>query len=117
MVRSLLIVDDHSGFRRSARDLLETGGFVVVGEAADGAGAVQEAVRLHPDVVLLDVRLPDLDGFAVAEQLARLDDAPVVVLTSSTDVATLRHRLPGSAARGFLPKVELSGAALTRLLG
>jgi DNA-binding NarL/FixJ family response regulator len=116
VVRSLLIADDHAAFRRSARALLEAGGFVVVGEAADGAEAVAEAIRLRPDVVLLDIRLPDLDGFAVADLIDALDDAPEIVLTSSLDVSVLRARLARTTARGFLAKDELSSASLTELL-
>jgi DNA-binding NarL/FixJ family response regulator len=116
VVRSLLIADDHAAFRRSARALLEEEGFVVVGEASDGAAAIAETARLRPEVVLLDIRLPDLDGFAVADRIAALDDAPEVVLTSSLDAAVLRGSLARTAARGFLAKDELSGASLARLL-
>ncbi|GAA1018303.1 hypothetical protein Aple_035070 [Acrocarpospora pleiomorpha] len=114
MARSVLIVDDHDGFRSSARALLEAGGFVVAGDAATGAEAVAAADRLHPDVVLLDIQLPDLDGFAVAARLTGLADPPVVVLVSSRDAVTYGPRLRGAR---FLPKHELSGAALSDLLG
>lgn len=113
----VLVVDDHPAFRASVRALLESDGFVVVGEAGTGAEAVTAAGRLRPQVVLLDVRLPDLDGFAVAEQLARLPDPPAVVLVSSREAVTYGPRLARSAAVGFLSKRELTGAALRRLLG
>jgi DNA-binding NarL/FixJ family response regulator len=112
----VLIVDDHPSFRASARALLESEGYEVVGEAADGRAAVQAAVDLRPDLVLLDVALPDLDGFEVAEQLAKIDGAPEVILTSSRDLTDFGSCVADSSARGFVPKAELSGAALTTLL-
>ena len=116
MTVRVLIVDDHPSFRASARKLLESEGYEVVGEAADGAGALAAAAKLHPDVVLLDVQLPDLDGFQVAERLARLEHSPEVILTSSRDCADYGSCVEKSGARGFVPKAELSGAALTTLL-
>jgi DNA-binding NarL/FixJ family response regulator len=115
--RTVLIVDDHPGFRGSAGALLEAEGFAVVGEAVDGGTAIAEAARLRPEVVLLDVHLPDLDGFAVAEQLTQGPDPPTVVLISSRDEASLSPRLASAAARGFISKRELSGAALASLVG
>ena len=95
MSPTLLIVDDHPSFRAIARVLLESDGFDVVGEAQDGAEAIEAARRLRPEVVLLDVQLPDMDGF---------------------DVAEFGGLVERSSARGFVPKAELSGAALTALL-
>jgi DNA-binding NarL/FixJ family response regulator len=115
--RTVLIVDDHEGFRASARALLEAEGFEVVGEAADGPGAIEAVALLQPNVVLLDIQLPGLDGLAVAEQLAAAPDPPVVVLTSSRDSAAYGVRLGMSSARGFIPKSELSGKALLALVG
>jgi DNA-binding NarL/FixJ family response regulator len=112
----VLIVDDFDGFRRTARALLEADGFEVVGEAADGQTAVAEAGRLQPAVVLLDVQLPDIDGFAVAERLAAAGGAPAIVLVSSHDAASYRRRLERSPVRGFIPKAELSGDRLVALL-
>jgi DNA-binding NarL/FixJ family response regulator len=114
--RTLLIVDDHVGFRQMARRLLEASGFDVVGEACDGLTAVEAASRLRPRVVLVDVQLPDLDGFEVAVRLARLEPAPAVVLTSSRDAVSLRRRLESSPVRGFIPKDELTGAVLAKLV-
>jgi DNA-binding NarL/FixJ family response regulator len=113
----VLIVDDHAAFRASARALLEAEGFDVVGEAADGAGAVDAVAILRPEIVLLDVQLPDLDGLAVAEQLATGEDAPAVVLISSRDAAAYGPRLQRASARGFIPKSGLSGEALAALIG
>ena len=117
MRRTVLIVDDHAAFRESAAALLEAEGFAVVGEAADGGGAIAQAERLRPEVVLLDIQLPDLDGFAVAERLASGSDPPVVVLISSRDAAAYGTRLEAAVAQGFLPKRELSGSALAALVG
>jgi DNA-binding NarL/FixJ family response regulator len=114
---TVLIVDDHAAFRASARALLQAEGFDVVGEAADGAGAVEAVVVLRPEIVLLDVQLPDLDGLAVAERLATVPDAPAVVLISSRDAATYGPRLQGTPARGFISKSGLSGEALAALVG
>ena len=85
MGRTLLIVDDHPSFRSFARQLLEAEGFVVVGEAVDGASAIRGARVLKPQVVLLDVTLPDLDGFTVCARLSQSAHPPAVVLTSSRD--------------------------------
>jgi DNA-binding NarL/FixJ family response regulator len=112
----VLIVDDHSAFRNSARALLQAEGFDVVGEAADAAAALRAVAVLRPEIVLLDIRLPDLDGLALAEQLAAGSNAPAVVLTSSRDAAAYGSRLQTTPARGFIPKSALSGAALAALV-
>ena len=109
---TVLIVDDHAEFRTFARAMLVAGGFEVVGEAADGAQALTQARTLKPDLVLLDIQLPDIDGFAVCDQLAADDAAPTVVLTSSREASSYRRRLGGSTARGFIPKADLSAPAL-----
>jgi DNA-binding NarL/FixJ family response regulator len=116
MSRTVLVVDDHPGFRSRARLLLEAEGYEVVGEAADGAAALVEATRLRPEVVLLDVQLPDLDGFDVAARLTVDADGPAVVLTSSRDWSDSAELIARSGARGFVPKDRLSGAALGALL-
>lgn len=116
MPLTVLIVDDHEGFRRVARALLEADGIRVVGEAADGESAIREAARLRPQLVLLDVQLPGMDGFEVAARLGRASDPPAVVLTSSHAASLYRRRLARSTARAFIPKDELSGRALSALL-
>ena len=115
MPQTVLIVDDHAGFRGFARRLLEAGGYTVVGEAEDGAAALAAVAELRPELVLLDVMLPDTDGFAVAERLAGNGEEPVVVLTSSREAADFGQRLEQTSAHGFIHKDELSGAALARL--
>ena len=114
---SVLIVDDHADFRASARALLQAEGFEIVGEAADGAEAVAAVAVLRPEIVLLDIQLPDLDGLAVAEQLAAAPDPPAVVLISSRDAAAYGPRLRRTPVRGFIPKSGLSGEALAALIG
>jgi two-component system, NarL family, nitrate/nitrite response regulator NarL len=117
MAASVLVVDDHPGFRRFACRLLQSAGFSIADEAEDGASALAAARRLRPDVVLLDVLLPDTTGFAVAEELAAEPGAPVVVLTSSRSRSDLGPALARSRARGFIPKSDLTAAAVTALVG
>jgi DNA-binding NarL/FixJ family response regulator len=112
----VLIVDDHAEFRAAARALLEADGYDVAGVAWDGASALDAVARLRPRVVLLDIQLPDMDGFAVADSLAGVADPPAVVLTSSRDSSSYRRRLARSPARGFISKGDLSGAALAALV-
>ena len=117
-VTRVLIVDDHDGFRMTARALLEAEGFDVVGEAANGVAALRAVDELHPDLVLLDVQLPDFDGFEVAARmLARNGDAPAIVMTSSRDASEYGALVERSGARGFIAKGELSGPALAALVG
>jgi DNA-binding NarL/FixJ family response regulator len=113
---TVLIVDDHAPFRATVRALLEVEGFQVVGEAADGRSALEETARLRPEVVLLDVQLPDANGFEIAASLASSVDPPAVVLTSSRAASSYRRRLAASPARAFIPKSELSGEALAALV-
>ena len=112
MPRTVLIVDDHPGFRRAARALLEAEGYLVIGESATGGDALEAVERFHPELVLLDVGLPDVDGLEVCRRLA--GTGPAVVLTSSRDASDY----PGVeriGARGFIPKAELSGDTLAAL--
>jgi DNA-binding NarL/FixJ family response regulator len=113
---ALLIVDDTARFRERARRRLEADGYTVVAEAADGASAL-EAVELHrPEVVLLDIGLPDMSGLTVAERLTRELDVPAVVLTSTHDASDFGDGVARCGARGFVPKASLSGEAIAALL-
>jgi DNA-binding NarL/FixJ family response regulator len=116
MAVTVLIVDDHPSFRASARMLLEAEGFEVIGEAPDGRTAIEAVHELRPQVVLLDVQLPDINGFEVAARITANGSAPAVVLTSSRDVDDLGPLGERTKVRGFIPKSELSGAALEALL-
>ena len=112
---AVLIVDDHAGFRAFARAMLEAAGFTVA-EAATGAEATEAARMVRPSLVLLDIQLPDFDGFEVARRLAGQADGPVVVLTSTREASDYAGRISSSPAAAFLPKEQLSGAALRRFL-
>jgi DNA-binding NarL/FixJ family response regulator len=114
---TVLVVDDHAEFRSVVRSLLQAEGFDVVGEAADAQEALDSVIRLRPEVVLLDVLLPGLDGFAVAGLLAATGPtAPDIVLVSSRPASAFRRRLVSTPARGFLSKADLTGPALRLLL-
>ena len=112
----MLIVDDHAGFRASARRLLEAEGFTVVGDVDGARSALPAVIALSPDVVLVDIALPDGDGFDVCADIVR-EHTATVVLTSSRAIAGLQDRLRRSRARGFIPKGDLSGSALRALIG
>jgi DNA-binding NarL/FixJ family response regulator len=117
MANRVIIVDDHPSFRATAKELLVAEGFEVVGEAADGRSAFEAIMELKPDLVLLDVQLPDTDGFSIARELCKKNgDGPIVVLTSSRDAADFGSLVGKSRACGFLPKNALSGAAIRALL-
>src|SRR5215211_990036 len=108
---TILIIDDHEGFRSSARTLLEADGYRVVGEAGDGMSGLRIAAELRPDVVLLDVELPDIDGFDVAARLAS-GEGPQVVLVSSREFGG-SGPVERSGARGCSP-LELGRARRNR---
>jgi DNA-binding NarL/FixJ family response regulator len=113
---SVLIVDDHPSFRSTARMLLELEGYEVVGDVPDGETGLARAAELRPDVVLLDVKLPGIDGFETAARLRELDPAPAVVLVSSREASEYGSLVGASGARGFIAKADLSGAALEEVL-
>lgn len=113
---TVLIVDDHAGFRAAAREFLARLGYDVVGEATDARQALREARRLEPAIVLLDVRLPDLDGFEVSRRLRAGADPPAIVLVSTREAADYGRRIEASGAAGFITKSSLSGDTLQAIL-
>ena len=113
---TILIVDDDPRFRAQARDVLVADGFVVIGEAIDGASGLEAALALRPDFVLLDIGLPDIEGFDVATTLAVDGPPPWVVLTSSRDARAYGRRLTNGHSLGFIPKERISGAAIRALV-
>jgi CheY-like chemotaxis protein len=117
MPTSVLIVDDHPSFRLSARRMLEADGYAVVGEAEDGAAAIAAVGELSPDLVLLDVQLPDLDGFEVAARLCAGGAGPAIVLTSTRESSDFGEEISQSPAHGFVTKGELSGETIAALIG
>lgn len=112
----MLIVDDHESFRRFARRVLLASGFSVVGEAANAAAAMSEVAAVRPDVVLLDVMLPDRSGVEVARDLAAVPHPPRVVLTSSRSRSDFGPAFEWPRGCDFIPKHQLSGPELTALL-
>jgi DNA-binding NarL/FixJ family response regulator len=120
MANRVIIVDDHPSFRATAKALLVAEGFEVVGEAEDGRSAFEAIMELKPDLVLLDVQLPDTDGFSIATELCKHNKdngvVPIVVLTSSRDAADFGPLVGQCGASAFVPKAELTGAALRAVL-
>jgi DNA-binding NarL/FixJ family response regulator len=112
----IVIVDDDPAFLATVRVLLEAEGFVVVGEALNGLDGVAAADELKPDIVLVDVNLPDIDGFEVVDRLADGESAPPVVLTSIRAASDFGNLIEASRARAFVAKSEITGEALTRFL-
>ena len=112
----MLIVDDNSAFRAAARQLLERAGFAVVAEAGDGVEGLRAAKEHTPDLAIVDVQLPDLDGFELAERLRAFDPAPEVILTSNLDWTDFGALVESSSALGFIPKAELSAPAIDAVL-
>ena len=112
----IVIVDDDPAFLATVRLLLEAEGFVVVGEALSGLDGVAAAAELEPDLVLVDVNLPDIDGFEVVERVGREPHAPPVILTSSRSAGDFGSLIERSRARAFITKAEITGEALARFL-
>lgn len=113
---TILIVDDHAGFRTRAKRALEADGYAVIGEAGDLAEGLAETQRLRPDVVLLDIHLPDGSGLDAAPDFAQAGPGSQVVLISTYDAADVAHTTGQAGIAGFLPKAELCGEALAALL-
>lgn len=116
MPRSVLVVDDDAGFRDLATRILTSWGHAVIGEAGSVAEALAQAAKLRPDVVLVDIGLPDGDGFSLTEQLVAMPWAVRVVLTSSEADRTTWAAAQRAGAVSFLPKDELSSALLRQLI-
>ena len=114
--RRVLVVDDHAGFRRCASALLAAEGFEVVGEAESGSAALGLAADLEPELVLLDVQLPDIDGFEVARRLLARDRELKIVLVSGRDRSAYGSAIEASGALGFVSKADLSGESIEGLL-
>jgi DNA-binding NarL/FixJ family response regulator len=114
--RSVLLVDDHAGFRAEARAMLDGDGYAVIGEAANGAAAVGEARRLRPDIVLLDVGLPDASGLDLVRPIRSAAPGTMVVLISSRRASDYGERVASSGADGFLDKAAFSPRALDVVL-
>lgn len=116
MGRTVLIVDDHAGFRAHAAELLDQAGYEIVGSCHDGRSALAAITALRPEVVLLDVQLPDVDGFGLVAQLDNISDRPTIVLISSREAVDYGGRVGRSGAAGFITKAELSAQSLSRLV-
>jgi DNA-binding NarL/FixJ family response regulator len=116
VARTIVIVDDHADFRAHAGELLEAAGYEVVGSCPDGRSALTAIAELCPDVVLLDVQLPDIDGFGVIEQVDGRVDGPIVVLISTRDAADYGARVARSGAAGFISKEDLSARSLAQVV-
>lgn len=114
-MRGVLLVDDHAAFRALARGLINAAGYVVVAEASNGAAALRAATQYRPDIVVLDIRLPDMSGLDVARRLTSGPDATVVILISSGDSQEYAHVALESGARGFIAKADLTPATLRQL--
>ena len=116
MEPTALIIDDHADFRAQAAALLRTSGYEVVGSCPDGRSAVTAISALHPDVVLLDVQLPDIDGFSLIAQLDAVSEGTTIVLVSTREAADYGGRVARSGAAGFICKAELSAQSLANVV-
>lgn len=116
MARTVVIVDDHADFRAQAAELLQSAGYVVVGSCRDGGSALDAIATLRPDVVLLDVELPDIDGFGVMARCDSLPDSPAIVLISTREIDDYGGRVGRSRATGFITKAELSPRSLAEAI-
>lgn len=116
MAPTVVIVDDHAGFRAQAAQLLKAAGYEVVASCPDGRSALAAISQLHPDVVLLDVQLPDTDGFRLIAQLDAAEEGMTIILTSSREAADYGNRVGRSGAAGFITKAELSARSLAQMV-
>jgi DNA-binding NarL/FixJ family response regulator len=111
----ILVVDDHAGYRAALRRMLEVDGFTVVGEAPDGETALAAIAELRPDVVLVDIQLPGIDGFDVAARAARTSPSDIVLI-STREAESYGQRLARTTAIGFIEKRDLDGHRLRLML-
>jgi DNA-binding NarL/FixJ family response regulator len=109
---TVLIVDDHAAFRALAREVLAGAGFDVVAEAPNGESALAAAARINPEIVVLDVQLPGINGFEVARRLLASSSPPAIVLVSTAEAVDYGRRIGESGAVGFITKSNLSGDTL-----
>jgi two-component system response regulator EvgA len=116
MTTTILIIDDDSRFGVQVGELLTADGFVVIGQAVDGPSGLEAARSLRPEFVLVDIGLPDMDGFEVARRLSADGWRPQVILTSSRDARAYGRRLASVACLGFIPKERVSGDAIRALV-
>jgi CheY-like chemotaxis protein len=117
MLTRILIIDDDAHFRALARTLLETSGYIVVAEAADGAQALAAVEQVSPDAALIDVQLPDIDGLALARQLREADGNLRILLTSTDPTLGAPRARVDSGAIPFVAKDKLALTDLAPLLG
>lgn len=115
MNRTVVVVDDHAGFRAQATALLEGAGFRVLATCPDGRSALAVIPELRPDMVLLDVQLPDTDAFSLMAELDA-EDRSTVVLVSTREAADYGTRILRSGAAGFITKSDLSAGALAAVV-
>lgn len=114
---SVLLVDDQAAFREIARGQLaadET--FLIVGEAADGGGAIEMTGRLRPSVIVMDIQMPDMNGIEAARHILRHDPSVRIVLTSMGNDAEYEPLAREIGACGFLPKRDLSPSKVHALI-
>ena len=111
-----VIVDDHAGFRDGAAQILKAAGYEVVGSCPDGRSALAAISALRPDMVLLDVQLPDADGIVLVSQLDAVSHGATIVLTSTREAADYGGRIARSSAAGFISKAELSVQSLAKVV-
>jgi DNA-binding NarL/FixJ family response regulator len=117
MRETVVIVDDNDAFRARARLLLDAEGYEVVGEAGDGAAGLRVLRELGPDLALLDVQLPDTDGFALAERLREHAATTRIIIISTREAADYASSVTGCGAIGFISKSELCGRAVREIAG
>jgi response regulator NasT len=115
--RRVLVAEDEALIRLDLKEMLEEEGYTVIGEAADGEQAVALANELRPDLVILDIKMPKLDGLAAAEQIAAARIAPVVILTAfsqrelverARDAGAMAYVVKPFAAKDLLPTIEMA---------